>query len=140
MLKSNTKPPFPAKVGESFLSPVSRRRILKYKESVSQKCSGFSCSIPSTVYLGQHLAGKGKLQSMKNYCDGKFKTQKLDGKRTNSRWTKVRHSLDFIRKSKESQKFKKLERTRSLTFLGQLYGDSFRDDDVDTVEYDNNLI
>jgi hypothetical protein len=61
------------------------------------------------------------------------------GKSKNSKWTKIRHSLDFIRKSKESQKFKKLE-IRSLTFLGQLYGDSFRDDDVDTVEYGNNLI
>jgi hypothetical protein len=79
---------------------------------------------------------------MTNHLDGKFKTQnqKLDGKSKNSRWTKIRHSLEFIRKSKESHKFKKLERTRSLTFLGQLYGDSFRDDDADIDKYNNNLI
>ena len=142
MFKLNKKPPIPAKVSESFFSPVFRRRILKYEESISQRVSGFSSSIHSTMYLGQHLAGKGKLPSIRNHCEGKFKTQtqKLFWKSKNSRWTKIRHSLDFIRKWKESQKFKKLERTRSLTFLGQLYGDSFMDDDVAIDEYDTNLI
>jgi hypothetical protein len=119
-------------VSESFLSPASRRRILKYKESISQRFSGFASGIPSAMSAGQHSAWKGKLPSMRNHWEGKFKTQtqKLVEKRRNYRLTKIRHSLDFIRKSKDSQKFKK------LTFLGQLYGDV----DVDNVEYDYNII
>ena len=42
----------------------------------------------------------------------------------NSEWTKLRHSLDFIRKSKEllkSNKGEKLETTGTLSFLGQVY-------------------
>ena len=42
----------------------------------------------------------------------------------NSQWTKLRHSLDFIRKSKElleTNKSEKIETTGTLTFLGQIY-------------------
>ena len=61
-----------------------------------------------------------------------------------SEWTKIRHSLEFIRKSKEIINSKKISdeaqnvgtrKYGSLTFLGQVYGDA--DEDVFALELEN---
>ena len=133
MFKSNNKPTNP-----SCLSPVCRRRILKYKESFSKSFPGFSPNNPllKSPQCGRNMAtGRHWLPSpqlmRKSY---KSYTQKMRRGRPNSQWTKIRHSLDFIRKSKQMQKCKKysqdeeiLKRSKSLQFLGKLYGDRFMD-------------
>jgi hypothetical protein len=65
--------------------------------------------------------------------DKRSRTKKLGVRRTSSEWTKIRHSLDFIRKSKLIIKQKKscfvpeedeeTEHSKSLFFLGQVYAD-----------------
>ena len=74
--------------------------------------------------------------------------RQLVGRRKSSEWTKIRHSLDFIRRSKEIVKHKKTnddhqedeksKKSKSLTFLGQVYRDSLgEEEEVFQLECEN---
>ena len=116
-------------------------------------CFSYFISFRDRMLNDQHLSERGKSPSLKKHWwsspqlwrkNRDTQDKKQRERRTSSQWTKIRHSLDFIRKSNEIQKYKKIhddsqedekrKKSNSLTFLGQLYGDSFGDDGVFTLE------
>ena len=88
-------------------SPLSRRRILEYKNSISKSFPLFSST--SHFLRRNHNCKRQTLYP------------------NNSHWTKIRHSLDFIRKTKQRSRDNLVRRSWSLQFLGKLYRDSLGD-------------
>ena len=158
MFKSNMKYSVSSKLSESYFSPVCRRKMRRYKESVSS-------SLPDSMSMSSSLSTSSKsltkMTSQEEVKDESWgrclwsspkvrqNTLKLtNGQKesgTSSEWTKIRLSLEFIRKSKEVINSKKISdesqnaKTRryggSLTFLGQVYADA--DEDVFALELEN---
>ena len=102
-----------AKKSVPLLSPVCRRRIRRYKESVSRSLpslSSLSLSSKEERMTRDHQIGERR-KYWKSSAQLKCKTSEKPiwnrgGRRTRSEWTKIRHSLDFIRKVKEITDYK----------------------------------
>ena len=131
----------PQKVNKAFLSPVCRRRLKRCKESMSMlslsKSSKSLDRIPNEErqsparsrcwWSSPQLRTKGTIP----------RTVHQSGRRRSSEWTKIKHSLDFIRRSKEiikqkksclnPKKYEETEHSRSLFFIGQVYPDIFEE-------------
>ena len=162
MFKSNIKYSVSSKLRESYFSPVCRRKMRRYKESVSSSLPD-SMSMSMSSSLSTSSKSLTKMTSQEEVKDESWgrclwsspklrqNTLKLtNGQKesgTSSEWTKIRLSLEFIRKSKEVINSKKISdesqnaKTRryggSLTFIGQVYADTDADEDVFALELEN---
>ena len=90
-----------------FLSPICRRRIRRYKESVSRSLpslSSLSLS-PKEEIMTSHPQTRERRKCRRSSAQLESKTSEKStwklGRRTRSNWTKIRHSIDFVRKIKE---------------------------------------
>ena len=101
MFKQKARKPVP------ILSPICRRRIRRYKESVSRSLpslSSLSLS-PKEERMTSHPQTRERRKCRRSSAQLESKTSEKStwklGRRTRSDWTKIRHSIDFIRKIKE---------------------------------------
>ena len=133
MLKSSNKCLDSPRMSQSKLSPVARRKMKKYKDSASS-------SLPVSAFSRMSLSGRSLTrmtsEEVKEKLSKKFTwSPQLKRKQIKptvgreeslriSGWTKLRHSLEFIRKSKElsNSNVQNAETGSlgSLTFLGQV--------------------
>ena len=151
MFKSTRKASTPPRLSGSFLSPVCRRKMKRYKEAVSSTFSSLSSECSFSNRSCRNLDSKTSESQTENKkktptwakrwwstpnlgkSNEETQTRYLGGRRESSEWTKIRHTLEFIRKSKEMLKDKKRygkeedRKTQSLIFLGQVYQESFGD-------------
>ena len=96
-----------AKKSVPILSPICRRRIRRYKESVSRSLpslSSLSLS-PKEEIMTSHPQTRERRKCRRSSAQLESKTSEKStwklGRRTRSDWTKIRHSIDFVRKIKE---------------------------------------
>ena len=113
--KKNENLPSPSKCSHLY-----SRRILEYKNSLSKSFPLFSNSSQSSS--SHWLPSPNLLRKSLNY--------QRENLITNSQWTKIRHSLDFIRKAKQRSRENTVRRSRSLQFLGKLYAENSRDEEA----------
>lgn len=143
MFKSVPRPftSAPQKVNKTFLSPVCRRRLKRCKESMSM------LSLSQSSKSLDRIPKEERQYPAWTRCwwsSPQLRTKGIDprtvhqsGRRTSSEWTKIKHSLDFIRRSKEiikqkksclnPKKYEETEHSRSLFFIGQVYPDIFEE-------------
>ena len=130
MFKSVPRPftSAPQKVNKTFLSPVCRRRLKRCKESMSM------LSLSQSSKSLDRIPKEERQYPAWTRCwwsSPQLRTKGIDPR------TKIKHSLDFIRRSKEiikqkksclnPKKYEETEHFRSLFFIGQVYPDIFEE-------------
>ena len=115
------------------ISDLGKNKMRKYKETSSTSLPNYTSStmtMSSRSFTSMNSReGSPKVKDLTKWLHlsrTKLPLSSINKQERgrNSQWTKLRHSLDFIRKSKElleTNKSEKIETTRTLTFLGQIY-------------------